>query len=114
MKASDSQIRQEIKEAESRECAGQGSGRPAVPSALEVIRGAASSEDAFALLQGWAQSVAAGGGELFDVEQEMQKGGFEVLRLLLDEHIRSRGVGDIGSAVVVAEKKKARRRGGQR
>jgi hypothetical protein len=104
MKASDSQIEQQARKAKSLECAEQGSRRPSMPSAFDAIQGAASSEEAFARLQGWAQSVAAHGGELFDVEREMQKGGFEVLRLLLEEHIRRRGVGDIGPAVVVEKK----------
>jgi hypothetical protein len=111
MKASDSKIGQQAREAKSLECADKGSRRPTVPSALDAIKGAASSEEAFARLHGWAQSIAAHGGELFDVEQEMQKGGFEVLRLLLEEHIRRRGVGDIGPAVIAEKKKSAPPRG---
>ncbi len=72
-----------------------------ITSALDAIGEADSSEEAFSSLQAWSQCVAALGLPAYDVEQELHRGGMEVLRKLLEENFRSRGVGEVGVALMV-------------
>lgn len=77
---------------------GRGGGAE-LPEALEDIGQASSSEEAFYRLQEWSKTEAALEASVYDVEQEPHRGGLEVLRLMLEENIRSRGVGDVGEAI---------------
>ena len=79
---------------------GADSGRGELPPALEAIGEAGSSEEAFYRLQGWSQTEAALGASAYDVEQELHRGGLEVVRLMLEENFRNRGLGDVGEAIV--------------
>jgi hypothetical protein len=71
---------------------------------LEAVAGAATAEEAFGRLQAWALNAATQMGEIFDVELGLESGGQEILRLLLQEHTRSRGTGDVGRAIEVVPK----------
>jgi hypothetical protein len=73
---------------------------PHLPPALEALKKAADAEEAFGLLQGWSQSRAALSAPADEVEKELLQGGYEVLRRLLDENFKARGVGDVGRAVL--------------
>jgi hypothetical protein len=73
---------------------------PQLPSALENVGKAANAEEAFQLLRSWSQSGAALSAPADQVEAELLEGGFEVLRRLLEENFKARGVGDVGRAVV--------------
>ena len=68
-------------------------------SVLDTLGDAHNAEEAFARLQDWNVSHAALTAEAYDVEQELFRGGMEVLRRLLEENFRARGVGDVGSAI---------------
>jgi len=70
------------------------------------MKDANSAEEAFVVLHEWATKTAAHSeGELYDVETEMERGGFELLRILMHEHVRNRGVGDVGTALIRKEKR---------
>jgi len=71
-----------------------------LPSALGAVKEASDAEEAFRLLQSWCQSWAALSAPADQVEEELLQGGFEVLRRLLDENVRARGVGDVGHAII--------------
>jgi len=73
--------------------------RPQLPSALGALAEAANAEDAFQRLQSWSRSRAALTAPADHVEQELHRGGLELLRRLLDENFQARGVGDVGDAV---------------
>lgn len=68
---------------------------------MDVLADAQSAEDAFARLQAWNHSPGALDAKAYDVEQELFRGGMEVLRHMLEENFRARGVGDVGSAIVL-------------
>jgi hypothetical protein len=74
--------------------------RPHLPSALGALTEAADAEEAFQQLRSWSRSRAALGAPAEQVEEELLHGGLEVLRRLLDENFKARGVGDVGEAVV--------------
>ena len=92
-----------------------GDGDVLVP-VLDVLGDAESAEDAFARLHAWNQSRGAMNAGAYDVEQELFRGGMEVLRRMLEENFRCRGVGDVGSAIVLEaeEDKEAIRLGHRR
>ena len=77
-----------------------GDGDELVP-VMDVLGDAESAEDAFARLQAWNHSPGAMNAGAYDVEQELFRGGMEVLRHMLEENFRCRGVGDVGSAIVL-------------
>jgi hypothetical protein len=66
-------------------------------SAVDAIGDAATSEEAFAALQSWSQRPEAQKADAYAVEQELFRGGMEVLRRMLGENFRSRGLGDVAS-----------------
>jgi hypothetical protein len=72
-------------------------------TALKAIAGAGDAEEAFRALHEWAVGPAARSATADVVEEELHVGGREVLRLLLQESIAARGVGDVGPAVVLVE-----------
>ena len=79
--------------------------RPEIPPVLDAMKAAGSAEEAFNVLYEWATNkVVQCEGELYDVEEEMERGGFELVRKLLEEHVRSRGVGNVGPSLI-AEKR---------
>jgi hypothetical protein len=68
-------------------------------SALKALADATSAEEAFGALQSWNQSAAAQQADAYDVEQELYRGGMEVMRFMLEENFRSRGLGDVGPCI---------------
>lgn len=71
-----------------------------LPSALSALTEAADAEEAFQQLRSWSRSRAALDAPAEQVEEELFRGGLELLRRLLDENFRARGVGEVGDAVV--------------
>lgn len=67
--------------------------------ALAAIEAARDAADAFQRLQSWSVGLIALSATADVLEEELHRGGREVMRLLLEESIRARGVGDVGSAV---------------
>ena len=59
-----------------------GEGYELVP-VVDVLGDAESAEDAFARLQAWNHSPGAMNAGAYDVEQELLRGGMEVLRYML-------------------------------
>ena len=51
-------------------------------------------------LKGWLLSPEATTSPLDAVEREVESGGREVLRLMLQAHMQARGTGDIGPRIV--------------
>lgn len=72
---------------------------PSVRPALEELQDARDAEDAFSRLLAWNRSAGAIAADAYDVERELFDGGMEVLRHLLAENFRARGVGDVGRAL---------------
>ncbi len=72
-------------------------------SAFEALATAKDAQEAFLLLQAWSQSKSSLAAPARAVEQELLRGGFEVLRRLLEENIRSRGLGDIAVALELTD-----------
>ena len=70
---------------------------------LDVLGGAENAEEAFARLQAWNRSPGALKAGAYDVEQELLQGGMEVLRHMLAENFRSRGIGDVGPFILLDE-----------
>ena len=56
---------------------------------------------AFRQLETWLTSDEAADFTEAEVEEQLQQRGREVLRLLLEAHIRQRGSGDVGPALLV-------------
>jgi hypothetical protein len=56
---------------------------------------------AFRQLETWLTSDEANGGSEAQVEDQLQQRGRELLRLLLQAHLRQRGTGDVGPALQV-------------
>jgi hypothetical protein len=80
----------------------QHTGRKTVPlPALDAVRGAKDTEEAFYLLMNWSQSKTALNTPAYEVEQQLQQGGFELLRRMLEDNFRLRGLGDVGEAVII-------------
>ena len=77
-----------------------GEGDELVP-VLDILGDAENAEEAFARLQAWNHSFGAMNAGAYDVEQELFRGGMEVLRRMLEENFRCRGVGDVGSAIIL-------------
>ena len=69
------------------------SSSPALEEARKAVRD----------LEGWLLSSEVLGLPIHDVEREQMVKGREVMRLLLQAHIRARGRGDVGPAVSVGE-----------
>lgn len=65
-------------------------------STLDALAGASSAAEAFAALQSWNHGQVAQKADAYVVEQELFRGGMEVMRLMLEENFRSRGLGDVG------------------
>ena len=63
---------------------------------MEALADANSAEEAFAALQSWNLDQAARRTDAYVVEQELHRGGMEVMRFMLEENFQSRGVGDVG------------------
>jgi hypothetical protein len=81
------------------------------PTPLEQAKGA------YGLLEEWLMSTAALALTFDEVEREQEKRAREVMRLLLQAHMRERGPGDVGPAVAVVSRegrRKTTRRHGQR
>lgn len=89
-------------------------GRRQFGSALDAIEDAASSEEAFAALQSWNQGPEAQKADAYAVEQELFRGGMEVLRRMLGENFRSRGLGDVGVSIEMESEEQEPIRLGQR
>jgi len=70
-----------------------------LPSAFEAVANAGDAEDAFWRLQGWSQSDASLSAPAHELEKELFAAGLELLRRLLEENFRSRGLGDVGVAL---------------
>lgn len=68
---------------------------------LDVLGDAESAEEAFARLQAWNRSPGALKAGAYDVEQELLRGGMEVLRHMLEENFRGRGIGDVGPFILL-------------
>jgi hypothetical protein len=69
-------------------------------SAIEAINGAADAEQAFRRLSEWVLSQVALQMEADQVEKQIEKGGQEVLRLLLQGHFDARGIGRVAEALI--------------
>lgn len=67
---------------------------------VEVL-GLVRARQAFQALEEWLLSQAARQLALHEVEQEQERRGREVQRLLLEAHVASRGYGDVGPAIQV-------------
>lgn len=76
------------------------SGRHSLPSAYAAVQDAASAEEAFYRLQSWAEKSEVMAATAAQVEEELFRGGMELQRRMLDEHIRNRGRGDEGEALI--------------
>lgn len=74
-----------------------------LPSAFEAVAKARDAEEAFLNLRVWSQSAASLAAPARVVEGELVRGGFEVLRRLLEENMRSRGLGDVGVALELSK-----------
>lgn len=72
---------------------------PVIQSALDALQDAHDAEDAFSRLLAWNRSPGSLMADAYDVEQELFHGGMEVLRHMLAENFRARGVGDVGLAI---------------
>ena len=79
-----------------------------------LISTAANSEQAFYLLQQWSLTVAALQVPAHQVEQQLQAGGFELLRLMLEENFAARGGGDVGTALELEQQDQTLRLGQKR
>ena len=77
-------------------------------SALEALTDATSAEEAFAARQLWNQDHAGQQGDAYVVEQELFRGGMEVMRLMLEENFRARGLGDVGPCIETDEQEPVR------
>ena len=74
----------------------KGEGSPAkYASAIEAVQGAADAEQAFGRLSEWVTSQVALQMQADQVEKQIEKGGREVLRLLLQGHFDARGIGRV-------------------
>jgi hypothetical protein len=62
---------------------------------------AAAARGAFAELEHWLYSHTSAANRLHVIEVEQERRGREVLRLMLQAHIDSRGDGDVGDELVV-------------
>lgn len=72
----------------------------AATTALEAIENAENPLEAFLRLQAWLSGPKAMSAQAHSVEEDLLVGGFEVLRQLLQQYIDSRGIGDVGKAVI--------------
>jgi hypothetical protein len=63
----------------------------------------AVARNAFADLEHWLYSHTAQGHKLHVIEAEQERRGREVLRLMLQAHIDSRGDGDVGDAIALCQ-----------
>ncbi len=72
---------------------------PSIGSALDALKDAHDAEGAFSHLLAWNRSPGSLAADAYDVEQELFRGGMEVLRHMLAENFRTRGVGDVGPAI---------------
>ena len=64
---------------------------------------AADARSAFADLEHWLYSHTSAAHKLHLVEVEQERRGREVLRLMLQAHIDSRGDGDVGEGLAVRQ-----------
>jgi hypothetical protein len=74
-----------------------------LPSAFEAVATASDAEEAFSALRDWSRSAASLTAPARAVERELLRGGFEVLRRLLEENLRGRGLGDVAPALGLRE-----------
>lgn len=65
--------------------------------------GLARARQAFHALEEWLLSASTRHLPLHDIEREQERRGREVQRLLLEAHVASRGLGDVGPGVEVHE-----------
>jgi len=72
---------------------------PSLSPVLDVLEDARDAEEAFSRLLAWNHSPSSLAADAYDVEQELFVGGMEVLRHMLEENFRARGVGDVGRAI---------------
>ena len=68
-------------------------------SALEAVNCAQDAEQSFGNLLFWLHGPAAMTMDADAVEKNVDKAGQEVLRRALEEHLRARGVGQVGAAI---------------
>lgn len=66
---------------------------------LDDLEDALDAEEAFSRLLAWNRSPGSLAADAYDVEQELFVGGMELLRHMLEENFRARGVGDVGLAI---------------
>jgi len=66
-----------------------------------VVLSLVRARQAFEVLEDWLLSESVRQMPLHEVEQEQERRGREIQRLLLEAHVASRGNGDVGSAVEV-------------
>lgn len=86
---------------------GKGISCQTLSAAIEAVRDAESAEDAFYRLRNWSQTKAALTARADHVEEELFRGGMEVQRRLLEENFRSRGLGNVGKALMCKEAESA-------
>ncbi len=72
---------------------------PELRPVLDDLADAHDAEDAFSRLLAWNRSPGSLAAESYTVEKELFVGGMEVLRRMLEENFRARGVGDVGPAI---------------
>lgn len=72
---------------------------PSLRPVLDDLEDAHDAEDAFARLLAWNRSPGCLTADAYDVEQELFVGGMELLRHMLEENFRTRGMGDVGLAI---------------
>ena len=63
----------------------------------------AAARNAFANLEHWLYARTSPGPKLHVIEAEQERRGREVLRLMLQAHIDSRGDGDVGDAIALSQ-----------
>jgi hypothetical protein len=67
----------------------------------------AAARNAFADLEHWLYSRTSPGHKLHVIEAEQERRGREVLRLMLQAHIDSRGDGEVGDAIALRQERSA-------